>query len=804
MSTTSPMTNESDVVVVVTKSSTDDTVAAKNVTSRGISRTTIMNGNDINHEQYYHHPMTTKSRNIDSDCEIEVDIDDDDDEEEECDECHCCHHPSQRPTTTTTSIASTATTTSKLPPTALLLLLQQQQQPQPQILLRPPNNTNVVLTPPVRRSRRETTIHSTKSSLQLQKQNCCQSHVGVVVTTGTKDKEGEEDERPATNQGEEQDEGMPSPAKKRKDKKVVVATDSTTTPNTKKLVPSSESSVVTDTTSTSATSSENTLSPSLQQQQEENEQPKNQQSQQEKVSSLSSPPPPRRRCSVRNRSTSESLHELASIICSHNNEDPSNSNNNKKNVVFITGAGLSVDSGIRPFRTCSATATSLSSVYHDPHSKNQTKRKKKKKTNHILQAGIWDEVIWTMATRASFRKDPVRWYTQFWNVYFDDRKTYKPNVGHYVMDCLLNEFDNVYQITQNIDGLQSCVESNNTAKRKASCSDNSQPLTSLPKKQLIEVHGRCGLYKCCPPEEDDDNDDDTDDNDDVDNYTSSLSNGDSTCQYRSSASSSHRPVRIGSDKASRRLREKYKIANACPYEYLYSLTVDQVILRDVEVKTNPGRQQQHNQGKGGIGCTDDDDDHHSSTAPPIHNTRYSSQKRKSMTTTTMATTPPDDDVAENVVTIPTCPHCHNIVMPQALLFDESYHDHTYYQYELVEEWIQNASVIVLVGTSCTVQLTTQTLKYALHNSIPIYNMNIHKLPVQPQRSLSSTTATTTTTTNTNMSSKSGNTTTTTQQSNTNSMETTPTGSILNIIGPSSETLQLLLAECRSIQEARNK
>jgi hypothetical protein len=136
-------------------------------------------------------------------------------------------------------------------------------------------------------------------------------------------------------------------------------------------------------------------------------------------------------------------------------------------------------------------------------------------------------------------------------------------------------------------------------------------------------------------------------------------------------------------------------------------------------------------------------------------------------------------------------------MPQALLFDESYHDHTYYQYDLVEEWIKNAKAIVLVGTSCTVQLTTLTLKYALQNSIPVYNMNIHKIP-NPQISGNNTMTDT----------KSGS--TTVSRSNVNddhhgtasTTTSVPTGSILNILGPASETLPLLLAECRSIHDAK--
>lgn len=50
-------------------------------------------------------------------------------------------------------------------------------------------------------------------------------------------------------------------------------------------------------------------------------------------------------------------------------------------VLFITGAGLSVASGIRTFRG---------------------------------PDGLWSHVIWQKATREEFRKDPLLWENDFW------------------------------------------------------------------------------------------------------------------------------------------------------------------------------------------------------------------------------------------------------------------------------------------------------------------------------------------------------------------------------------------------------
>ena len=123
-------------------------------------------------------------------------------------------------------------------------------------------------------------------------------------------------------------------------------------------------------------------------------------------------------------------------------------------VVFITGAGLSVSSGVRPFRGSS---------------------------------GLWEEIIWKTATRSSFRKAPLEWYNDFWLPHFATEKTHEPNDGHAALHQLQQLFpETCHVITQNVDGLQQGV---------------------------VEAHGRVGLYKCIP-EEDSDTDSDSDEDDD--------------------------------------------------------------------------------------------------------------------------------------------------------------------------------------------------------------------------------------------------------------------------------------------------
>ena len=91
-------------------------------------------------------------------------------------------------------------------------------------------------------------------------------------------------------------------------------------------------------------------------------------------------------------------------------------------VVFITGAGLSVASGVRPFRG---------------------------------NSGVWTQFIWTTATRDSLRKDPLKWYNEFWLSCMADTtsKDVRPNQGHGALSELLALYPNMKCITQNVDGL---------------------------------------------------------------------------------------------------------------------------------------------------------------------------------------------------------------------------------------------------------------------------------------------------------------------------------------------------------------
>jgi NAD-dependent SIR2 family protein deacetylase len=98
-------------------------------------------------------------------------------------------------------------------------------------------------------------------------------------------------------------------------------------------------------------------------------------------------------------------------------------------------------------------------------------------------------------------------------------------------------------------------------------------------------------------------------------------------------------------------------------------------------------------------------------------------------------------------------------MPQALLFDEGYHSHTYYRFQETEEWLNKAECIVFVGTSFAVHLTSVALDHAREQSLPVFNFNLADL-----------------------------------------LQSTVRLNVSNITGPAVETLPALAEACRRLQQ----
>ncbi|HEY4221603.1 MAG TPA: Sir2 family NAD-dependent protein deacetylase [Myxococcota bacterium] len=117
-------------------------------------------------------------------------------------------------------------------------------------------------------------------------------------------------------------------------------------------------------------------------------------------------------------------------------------------VVFLTGAGLSVASGIAPYRKS--------------------------------KDAVWENFITDWGTIAKFHDDPAMWWREFWlkahGSLSASAKQPEPNAGHLAITEIAKRSSDTVVITQNIDGLH----------RRA----------GVPEEQLVEIHGRHDRFVC--------------------------------------------------------------------------------------------------------------------------------------------------------------------------------------------------------------------------------------------------------------------------------------------------------------------
>ncbi|KAF0984492.1 hypothetical protein FDP41_000391 [Naegleria fowleri] len=309
-----------------------------------------------------------------------------------------------------------------------------------------------------------------------------------------------------------------------------------------------------------------------------------------------------------------------------------------KKCLFVTGAGLSVSSGIATYRGDS------NSVW----------------SNHIIEMG----------TRRMFQSNPLDWYNNFW-LQTHHRREYliaKPNEGHYSI-ARLSKLCNVRVITQNIDHLHL--------------------KTSLSPSLVIEVHGRLGLYKC--------------------------------------------------------INQRKK--NPCPYSK--TLSIDSIEIMDYMVTTTTTTRNHSTAPTNNNSTTSNHSNHqedlHSTdstyparTAATFVKKKKPTSSRSTTTTRTNSTTNSATNSTRNATnsatnlstftnnnnknyvtsntsstftihSVPKCPSCCKPVLPQALLFDEKYESHDFYQWQKAMEWIGDCDLIVFVGTSFSVGVTAECL-----------------------------------------------------------------------------------------------
>lgn len=76
------------------------------------------------------------------------------------------------------------------------------------------------------------------------------------------------------------------------------------------------------------------------------------------------------------------------------------------------------------------------------------------------------------------------------------------------------------------------------------------------------------------------------------------------------------------------------------------------------------------------------------------------------------------------VNVPRCPGCMEPLMPLTLLFDEKYQSHDGFGYARAERWFGQAKAIVFVGTSLSVNVTSEAISIGLRHGAQLYNFNV--------------------------------------------------------------------------------
>jgi NAD-dependent SIR2 family protein deacetylase len=368
-----------------------------------------------------------------------------------------------------------------------------------------------------------------------------------------------------------------------------------------------------------------------------------------------------------------------------------------KRVVFVTGAGLSVASGVPVFRK----TNNSSHLYSKDMAWKSTsilspkgtyKKASESKNGRVEEQplGIWNSVLWTQATRKAYRKDPLEWYNDFWLRYFpvnDYDNKYNPNQGHLTLAALQQAFpETIKIITQNVDGLHSfAVDEKEPSNRE----------TALQlKENIIEAHGRLGLYKCLPVE-DSDTDSSSDEDDDRPVHLGHRRKyrawkrkhqAEITAQKKGAPAGA-----VSTDVSSGSSTNSSMRAPTCRYQMLESLRVDQLSPSGVREVLMPNKN-----------CS----------------------RQESRMTEKDKAEKDQENKPRLLAKTPRCPSCGNPVLPQALLFDEGYHSHEHYNFMKMEEWLGAAEVIVFVGTSFAVTLPLVALDHAKEVGLPVFNFNI--------------------------------------------------------------------------------
>ena len=156
------------------------------------------------------------------------------------------------------------------------------------------------------------------------------------------------------------------------------------------------------------------------------------------------------------RPADELLDEVAALIAGGSS------------VVFITGAGISVSAGIPAFRS-GTDAVWTENVVESAAAASSGSR--------AARGADRARGARRYGTRKALRRDPVHWYNEFWLPTFECArlKTATRTAAHDALGALATLAPRTRVVTQNVDGLH---------------------VGSVPDPQLVEAHGRAGLFRC--------------------------------------------------------------------------------------------------------------------------------------------------------------------------------------------------------------------------------------------------------------------------------------------------------------------
>jgi NAD-dependent deacetylase len=74
-------------------------------------------------------------------------------------------------------------------------------------------------------------------------------------------------------------------------------------------------------------------------------------------------------------------------------------------------------------------------------------------------------------------------------------------------------------------------------------------------------------------------------------------------------------------------------------------------------------------------------------------------------------------------TLPRCPRCATALRPHVLFFDEYYDDHGDYRFAEVEAAADSAALLLFVGTSFSVGVTSLLLEAGLRHGAPMFSVD---------------------------------------------------------------------------------